>query len=100
MYEEKNTKNNLPAQIDIYSEGKDEYKFLFIAKGGGSANKTFLFQATPSVLKTKKILEFLKPKIASIGTSACPPYHLAIVIGGLSAEMNLKTLIPTRRLFI
>ena len=92
MYEEKNTKNNLPAQIDIYSEGKDEYKFLFIAKGGGSANKTFLFQATPSVLKTKKILEFLKPKIASIGTSACPPYHLAIVIGGLSAEMNLKTL--------
>ena len=92
MYEEKNTKNNLPAQIDIYSEGKNEYKFLFIAKGGGSANKTLLFQATPSVLKTQKILDYLRPKIASIGTSACPPYHLAVVIGGLSAEMNLKTL--------
>ncbi len=92
MYTEKNTKNNLPAQVDIYSEGSNEYKFLFIAKGGGSANKTFLYQATPSVLKTKKIIEYLKPKIASIGTSACPPYHLAIVIGGLSAEMNLKTL--------
>ncbi len=92
MYDEKNTKNNLPAQIDIYSEGQNEYKFLFIAKGGGSANKTLLFQATPSVLKTKNIVEYLKPKIASLGTSACPPYHLAIVIGGLSAEMNLKTL--------
>lgn len=92
MYDEKNTKNNLPAQIDIYSEGKNEYKFLFIAKGGGSANKTFLYQATPSILKSKKIIEYLKPKIASLGTSACPPYHLAIVIGGLSAEMNLKTL--------
>ena len=92
MYDEKNTKNNLPAQIDIYSEGKNEYKFLFIAKGGGSANKTFLYQATPSVLKTEKIVDYLKPKIASLGTSACPPYHLAIVIGGLSAEMNLKTL--------
>ncbi len=92
MYDEKNTKNNLPAQIDIYSEGIQEYNFLFIAKGGGSANKTFLYQATPSVLKTKNIIDYLKPKIASIGTSACPPYHLAIVIGGLSAEMNLKTL--------
>jgi fumarate hydratase, class I len=92
MYDEKNTKNNLPAQIDIYSEGKNEYKFLFIAKGGGSANKTFLYQATPSILKSEKIIEYLKPKIASLGTSACPPYHLAIVIGGLSAEMNLKTL--------
>ncbi len=92
MYDEKNTKNNLPAQIDIYSEGTNEYNFLFIAKGGGSANKTFLFQATPSILKTKKIIDYLKPKILSIGTSACPPYHLAVVIGGLSAEMNLKTL--------
>jgi len=92
MYDERNTKNNLPAQIDIYSEGKNEYKFLFIAKGGGSANKTFLYQATPSILKSEKIIEYLKPKIASLGTSACPPYHLAIVIGGLSAEMNLKTL--------
>ena len=92
MYDERNTKNNLPAQIDIYSEGQHEYKFLFIAKGGGSANKTLLFQATPSVLKTKSIIDYLKPKIASLGTSACPPYHLAIVIGGLSSEMNLKTL--------
>ena len=92
MYDEKNTKNNLPAQIDIYSEGQYEYKFLFIAKGGGSANKTLLFQATPSVLKTESIIDYLKPKIASLGTSACPPYHLAIVIGGLSSEMNLKTL--------
>tara|TARA_A100001011_G_C14252475_1_gene818540 strand:+ start:77 stop:1696 length:1620 start_codon:yes stop_codon:yes gene_type:complete len=92
MYDEQNTKNNLPAQIDIYSEGLDEYKFLFIAKGGGSANKTFLFQATPAILKTQAIIDFIKPKIASLGTSACPPYHLAIVIGGLSSEMNLKTL--------
>ncbi len=92
MYDEKNTKNNLPAQIDIYSEGQDEYKFLFIAKGGGSANKTSLYQATPSLLRSKNIIEFLIPKINSLGTSACPPYHLAIVIGGLSAEMNLKAL--------
>jgi fumarate hydratase, class I len=91
MYEERNTKNNLPAQIDIYEEGEDAYKFLFMAKGGGSANKTFLHQATPSVLAPDRLLKFLEDKIRYLGTSACPPYHLAVVIGGLSAEMNLKT---------
>ena len=93
MYEEINTKNNLPAQIEIMNEGKkNEYKFYFIAKGGGSANKTFLYQATPALLKNKNLEDFFNKKIMTIGTSACPPYHLAIVIGGLSAEMNLKTL--------
>ena len=93
MYDEINTKNNLPAQIEILQEGvASEYKFYFIAKGGGSANKTFFFQATPSLLKSKNLENFLLEKIQSIGTSACPPYHLAIVIGGLSADMNLKTL--------
>jgi len=91
MFEERNTKNNLPAQIEIYSEGEDEYKFLFMAKGGGSANKTFLFQQTPSVLTHERMIAFLKEKILTLGTAACPPYHLAIVIGGLSAEQNLKT---------
>ena len=91
MFEEKNTKNNLPAQIDIYAEGEDSYKFLFVAKGGGSANKTFLFQATPSLLTRERMLAFLKEKILTLGTAACPPYHLAIVIGGTSAEQNLKT---------
>jgi fumarate hydratase, class I len=91
MFEEKNTRNNLPAQIDIYGEGDDEYKFLFIAKGGGSANKTFLYQGTPSLLSHDRLIEFLKEKILTLGTSACPPYHLAIVIGGTSAEMTLKT---------
>ncbi len=91
MYEEKNTRSNLPAQIEIYSEGEDAYKFLFMAKGGGSANKTFLFQATPSVLAKDRLLPFLEDKIRSLGTSACPPYHLAVVIGGTSAEMTLKT---------
>ena len=93
MYEEINTKNNLPAQIEIMNEGNsNEYKFYFIAKGGGSANKTFFFQATPSLLKNKNLEEYLINRISTIGTSACPPYHLAIVIGGLSAEMDLKTL--------
>jgi fumarate hydratase, class I len=91
MFEEKNTKNNLPAQIEIYAEGEDAYKFLFVAKGGGSANKTFLFQATPSLLTKDRMMAFLKEKILTLGTSACPPYHLAIVIGGTSAEQNLKT---------
>ncbi len=91
MFEEKNTKNNLPAQIDIYEEGTDSYDFLFVAKGGGSANKTFLFQGTPSLLTHDRMLDFLKEKILTLGTAACPPYHLAIVIGGTSAEMNLKT---------
>ncbi len=91
MYEEKNTRTNLPAQVEIYSEGEDAYKFLFMAKGGGSANKTFLHQATPSVLAPDRLLKFLEDKIRYLGTSACPPYHLAVVIGGLSAEQNLKT---------
>ncbi|MFN3232871.1 MAG: fumarate hydratase [Alphaproteobacteria bacterium] len=91
MFEEVNTKNNLPAQIDIFSTPGDAYKFLFMAKGGGSANKTFLYQATPAVLREDKMLEFLDEKIKTLGTAACPPYHLAIVIGGLSAEMTLKT---------
>ncbi|MFZ1680409.1 MAG: fumarate hydratase [Rhizobiaceae bacterium] len=91
MFEERNTRNNLPAQIDIYAEGEDAYKFLFIAKGGGSANKTFLYQGTPSLLTHDRMIAFLKEKILTLGTTACPPYHLAIVIGGTSAEMTLKT---------
>ncbi|MBV9738369.1 MAG: fumarate hydratase [Hyphomicrobiales bacterium] len=91
MFEEKNTRSNLPAQIEIYAEGEDAYKFLFIAKGGGSANKSFLFQATPSILTHDRLLTFLKEKILTLGTAACPPYHLAIVIGGLSAEQTMKT---------
>ncbi|SNY93035.1 fumarase, class I, homodimeric [Cohaesibacter sp. ES.047] len=91
MFEEKNTANNLPAQIDIFSEGENEYKFLFMAKGGGSANKTFLYQGTPSLLTKDRLLAFLEEKIKTLGTAACPPYHLAITVGGLSAEQNLKT---------
>ncbi|MBI3704527.1 MAG: fumarate hydratase, partial [Rhizobiales bacterium] len=91
MFEETNTKNNMPAQVEIYAEGEDAYKFLFVAKGGGSANKTFLFQATPSILTHERMLAFLKEKILTLGTAACPPYHLAVVIGGTSAELNLKT---------
>lgn len=91
MFEERNTRNNLPAQIEISAEGEDAYKFLFIAKGGGSANKTFLYQAPPSILTHERMLKFLHEKILTLGTAACPPYHLAIVIGGLTAEMTLKT---------
>ncbi len=91
MFDEKNTRTNLPAQIDIYEEGEDYYKFLFMAKGGGSANKTFLFQAVPSVLAPDRLLPFIEEKIRTLGTAACPPYHLAVVIGGTSAELNLKT---------
>lgn len=91
MYKEANTKNNTPAQIDIYSGTGNEYEFLFLAKGGGSANKTFLFQQTPATLREDRMLAFLDEKIRTLGTSACPPYHLAIVIGGLSAEQNLAT---------
>uniref|UniRef100_UPI002FE0C11F FumA C-terminus/TtdB family hydratase beta subunit n=1 Tax=Pseudoxanthobacter sp. TaxID=1925742 RepID=UPI002FE0C11F len=91
MYQEKNTRNNLPAQIELYAEGEDYYKFLFMAKGGGSANKTYLFQGVPSLLNPERLLPFLKEKILTLGTAACPPYHLAIVIGGTSAELNLKT---------
>jgi tartrate dehydratase alpha subunit/fumarate hydratase class I-like protein len=91
MFEEKNTKNNLPAQIDIYEEGTDSYDFFFVAKGGGSANKTFFYQGTPTLLTHDRMIEFLKEKILTFGTAACPPYHLAIVIGGTSAEVNVKT---------
>jgi fumarate hydratase class I len=100
MWEEKNTGTNLPAQIEIYStpthDGPDgrqspEYKFLFMAKGGGSANKSFLFQETKAILNPQRMLEFLDEKIRSLGTAACPPYHLAVVIGGTSAEFALKT---------
>ena len=90
-FEEENTGDNLPAQIDIAAEGDDAYKFLFMAKGGGSANKTFLYQATPSILTHERMIAFLKEKILTLGTAACPPYHLAIVVGGLSAELTLKT---------
>src|SRR5436305_12971215 len=91
MFEEKNTGDNLPAQIEIYAEGEDAYNFLFVAKGGGSANKTFLYQATPSILTHDRMIAFLKEKILTLGTAACPPYHLAIVIGGTSAELTMKT---------
>ena len=91
MYDEKNTGSNLPAQIDLYATGGDEYHFLFIAKGGGSANKTYLYQETKAVLTPENLLEFMKEKMKTLGTAACPPYHLAFVIGGTSAELNLKT---------
>ncbi|MCX6564753.1 MAG: fumarate hydratase [Candidatus Aminicenantes bacterium] len=91
MYDEKNTSSNLPAQIDITAADGDEYKFLFIAKGGGSANKSYLFQETKAVLNPESLLAFLINKIKNIGTAACPPYHLAVVVGGTSAEMVLKT---------
>jgi fumarate hydratase class I len=91
MFNEINTGDNLPAQIEIYAADGDAYKFLFIAKGGGSANKAFLYQATPATLNPKALLRFLDEKIRTLGTAACPPYHLAIVIGGTSAELNMKT---------
>jgi len=94
MWEERNTGNNLPAQIEIYAEDPDghadAYKFLFMAKGGGSANKSLLFQETKALLNEKRLLAFLEEKIRGLGTAACPPYHLAIVIGGTSAEYALK----------
>jgi fumarate hydratase, class I len=91
MWEEKNTGSNLPAQVEIYATGGDEYKFLFMAKGGGSANKSFLYQETKAVLNPARMASFLEEKIRSLGTAACPPYHLAIVVGGTSAEFALKT---------
>jgi fumarate hydratase class I len=94
MWEERNTGSNLPAQIELYSTPAIDdpaYKFLFMAKGGGSANKSFLYQETKAVLRPKRMLEFLDEKIRSLGTAACPPYHLAVVIGGTSAEYALKT---------
>ena len=92
-WEEKNTGNNLPAQVEIYadSDHADEYNFLFIAKGGGSANKSFLYQETKAVLNPTSLMKWLDEKLRSIGTAACPPYHLAIVIGGTSAEHTVKT---------
>ncbi|HAT49333.1 MAG: fumarate hydratase [Nitrospirae bacterium] len=91
MYDEKNTGSNLPAQIDIEAVDGDTYKFLFMAKGGGSANKTYLYQETKALLTPDKLKAFFREKMGSLGTSACPPYHLAFVVGGTSPEMNLKT---------
>jgi fumarate hydratase class I len=91
MWDEKNTGSNLPAQIELYATDGDAYKFLFMAKGGGSANKSYLYQETKAVLNPTRMASFLEEKIRAIGTSACPPYHLAIVIGGTSAEYALKT---------
>jgi fumarate hydratase, class I len=91
MYQEKNTGCNLPAQIDLFSTDGDTYNFLFMAKGGGSANKTYLYQETKAVLNPEALIDFMKNKMKSLGTAACPPYHLAFVIGGTSAELTLKT---------
>ncbi|GAA3008207.1 fumarate hydratase [Kitasatospora albolonga] len=91
MWDEKNTGNNLPAQIELYATDGDAYKFLFMAKGGGSANKSYLYQETKAILNEASMLNFLEQKIRSLGTAACPPYHLAIVVGGTSAEFALKT---------
>ncbi len=91
MFEEKNTGNNLPAQIDIYATEGTKYEFLFLAKGGGSANKTFLYQKTKSLLTEENLDSFVRTTLKDLGTSACPPYHLALVIGGTSAESNLST---------
>ncbi len=91
MYDEVNTGCNLPAQIDLYATQGDEYKFLFVAKGGGSANKTYLYQETKALINPKTLIPFLVEKMKSLGTAACPPYHIAIVVGGTSAEMNLAT---------
>ena len=91
MFEEQNTGSNLPAQIDLFATDGDEYHFLFMAKGGGSANKSLLFQETKALLNPKSLAAFLDTKLRSLGTAACPPYHLAVVIGGTSAEQTLKT---------
>ncbi len=90
-WDEVNTGNNLPAQIELYATGGDSYKFLFMAKGGGSANKSYLFQETKALLRPQALLAWLDTKLRTLGTAACPPYHLAIVIGGTSAEFALKT---------
>ena len=90
MFTEKNTGTNLPAQVEIEAVSGDEYKFLFMAKGGGSANKSFLFQETRALLEPERLISFLDEKLRTLGTAACPPYHLSVVIGGTSAEYNLK----------
>lgn len=95
FFEKKNTGCNLPAQIELYADTvkghENSYKFLFMAKGGGSANKSYLYKETKAILNPDKIMTFLEEKIRSLGTAACPPYHLAIVVGGTSAEFALKT---------
>jgi fumarate hydratase class I len=91
MFDEKNTGNNLPAQIELYTKPGSSYEFLFLAKGGGSANKSFLFQKTKALLNETAMIDFLDESLRAIGTSACPPYHLALVVGGTSAEFTLKT---------
>jgi len=91
MFEERNTGSNLPAQFDLYATPGEEYEMLFVAKGGGSANKSFLYQATPAALHPDRLLAFIDEKIRTLGTAACPPYHLAVVVGGTSAELTLKT---------
>ncbi len=91
MYREKNTGNNLPAQIELFATDGDAYKFLFMAKGGGSANKSYLFQETKALLNPESLLAFVEAKLRALGTAACPPYHLALVVGGTSAEYTLKT---------
>ncbi|MDH3544779.1 MAG: fumarate hydratase, partial [Desulfuromonadales bacterium] len=91
MYKEKNTGTNLPAQIDLFATEGDSYKFLFMAKGGGSANKTMLFQETKALLTPEKLFDYLVAKMKTLGTAACPPYHLAFVIGGTSADAVMKT---------
>jgi len=90
MYREVNTKTNLPAQIELYATEGDAYKFLFMAKGGGSANKSYLYQETKALLNPESLLAFVEQKLRSLGTSACPPYHLAVVVGGTSAEFTMK----------
>jgi len=91
VYDETNTETNLPAQIDVHATGGDEYHFLFVTKGGGSANKSFLYQETKALLNPTSLLAFLDRELRKLGTAACPPYHLAVVIGGTSAEMTMKT---------
>ncbi|MEM7288731.1 MAG: fumarate hydratase, partial [Actinomycetota bacterium] len=91
LFDEKNTGNNLPAQIELYASQGSAYKFLFMAKGGGSANKSYLFQETKALLNPESLTRFLDEKLRTLGTAACPPYHLAVVIGGTSAETTLKT---------
>jgi fumarate hydratase class I len=91
VYEEVNTRCNLPAQVELYAVGGDEYRFLFIAKGGGSANKSLLFQETKAVLNPKTLVDYMTAKMKTLGTAPCPPYHLAFVVGGTSAELTLKT---------
>lgn len=91
MWDEVNTGCNLPAQIDLYATDSDKYEFLFIAKGGGSANKTYLYQETKAIITPEKLIPFMVEKMKGLGTAACPPYHIAWVVGGTSAEACLKT---------